>query len=246
MTLGLFDLGFLGGLGAAPSGFDFLDPANIGQPVEGGFFAGLISHTADGNPTHALIVAPSATGATGAGYTLDANLQWADGLVAVPANATLINASSEFDGKANTDLMMSLIANNTYSAGAFPAAQFCKDLSIGGFTDWYLPARWELDIAYFNLKPSTTNNSTAWGTNEYSVPKRAANYTLTNPAQTNASAFVASSGAEAFVSDIHWTSTEINASFAWLLSMSAGTQLNNIGKANTSARRTRAFRRIAL
>jgi hypothetical protein len=35
-----------------------------------------------------------------------------------------------------------------------PAAQFCVNLSIGGFTDWYLPARYELDIAYFNLKPS--------------------------------------------------------------------------------------------
>jgi hypothetical protein len=68
----------------------------------------------------------------------------------------LIGASSDFDGKANTDLMMSLIADSTYSAGAFPAAQFCADLSIGGHTDWYLPARYELDIAYFNLKPSTT------------------------------------------------------------------------------------------
>jgi hypothetical protein len=33
-------------------------PAVIGEPFGGGFFAGYISHTADGNPTHALIVAP--------------------------------------------------------------------------------------------------------------------------------------------------------------------------------------------
>jgi hypothetical protein len=133
-------------------------PVKVGEAYGGGFFAGYISHTADGNPTHALIVAPRATGATGGGYTLTTNPKWADETVDVPAHATLIGASSNFDGKANTDLMMSLIADSTYSAGAFPAAQFCADLSIGGHTDWYLPARYELDIAYFNLKPGTRVN----------------------------------------------------------------------------------------
>ena len=51
-------------------------PAVIGEPWGGGYFAGYISHTADGNPTHALIVAPRETGATGTGYTLTTNLQW--------------------------------------------------------------------------------------------------------------------------------------------------------------------------
>jgi hypothetical protein len=135
-------------------------PVKVGEAYGGGFFAGYISHTADGNPTHALIVAPRAAGATGSGYTLTTNPKWADETVDVPAHATLIGASSNFDGKANTDLMMSLIADSTYSAGAFPAAQFCADLSIGGHTDWYLPARYELDIAYFNLKPGTGGNNT--------------------------------------------------------------------------------------
>jgi hypothetical protein len=53
-----------------------LIPAVIGEAWGGGYFAGYISHTADGNPTHALIVAPRATGATGTGYTLTTNLQW--------------------------------------------------------------------------------------------------------------------------------------------------------------------------
>jgi hypothetical protein len=53
-------------------------PAVIGEPFGGGFFAGYISHTADGNPTHALIVAPRETGATGTGYTLTTNPKWAD------------------------------------------------------------------------------------------------------------------------------------------------------------------------
>jgi hypothetical protein len=219
-------------------------PAVIGEPFGGGFFTGYISHTADGNPTHALIVAPSATGATGTGYTLTTNPKWADETVAVPANATLIGASSAFDGKVNTDLMMSLIAAGTYSAGAFPAAQFCADLSIGGFTDWYLPARWELDIAYFNLKPSTANNTTSSGTNDYSVPKRTANYTLTYPQQTYVTAFNTST--EAFVADFHWSSTENNATSAWNLNFNIGNLTNFQSTKAITTRRVRAFRRIAL
>jgi hypothetical protein len=44
-----------------------------------------------------------------------------------------------------------------------PLLSFASDLSIGGFTDWYLPARYELDIAYFNLKPGTTANNAQAG-----------------------------------------------------------------------------------
>jgi hypothetical protein len=216
-------------------------PAVIGEPFGGGFFAGYISHTADGNPTHALIVAPQADGATGTGYTLTTNLKWADQDVAVPASSTLIDASNVFDGKVNTDLMISLITNGTYSAGAFPAAQFCADLSIGGFTDWYLPARWELDIAYFNLKPSTATNNRIWGTNDYSVPKRTANYTFVYPQQTYVTAFNTST--EAFVVAPHWSSTEDVATSAWRLGLGVGIQLND---AKTNLSRVRAFRRIAL
>jgi hypothetical protein len=217
-------------------------PAVIGEPFGGGFFAGYISHTADGNPTHALIVAPRADGATGTGYTLTTNPKWADETVGVPAHATLIGASSNFDGKANTDLMMSLIANSTYSAGAFPAAQFCVDLSIGGHTDWYLPARYELDIAYFNLKPGTGGNDTNWGSNIYSVPRRNNNYTTTYPAQTALTPF--NTSAEAFVADNHWASTEGTATSAWALNLTSGFQ--NVNLKTVTTRRVRAFRKLAL
>jgi hypothetical protein len=224
-------------------------PAVIGEEFGGGYFAGYISHTADGNPTHALIVAPRGgvePGATGTGYTLTTSYKWADQDVAVPASSTLIGASSTFDGKVNTDLMMSLIAAGTYSAGAFPAAQFCADLSIGGFTDWYFPARFELDIAYFNLKPSTGTNtiSGTTGVNDYSVPKRTANYTLMYPAQTYASAFIATSGAEAFEAGLHWSSTEINSTQASRFDYLSGTQAGSAKTAGTL--RVRAFRRIPL
>jgi hypothetical protein len=218
-------------------------PAVIGEPFGGGFFAGYISHTADGNPTHALIVAPRETGATGTGYTLTTNPKWADETVAVPAHSTLIGANNVFDGKANTDLMMSLIADSTYSAGAFPAAQFCVDLSIGGFTDWYLPARFELDIAYFNLKPSTTANNTGWGSNIYSVPKRDNNNTANYPQQTYVTAF--NTSAEAFVAEAHWSSTESGATSAWGLVLSSGIQQVGTSKTN-NLRRVRAVRKLAL
>jgi len=244
MFFGLNDVAFLAAASAAAGpGFDFLDPANIGQPAEGGFFAGLISHTADSNPTHALIVAPRATGATGGGYTLTTNPKWANETVAAPAHNVLIGASSAFDGKVNTDLMMSLIANNTYSAGAFPAAQFCADLSIEGFNDWYLPARWELDIAYFHLKPTTESNNTGWGDNPYSVPRRDSKYTAGDPPQTSITAFQTSQ-AQAFVADNHWSSTEFSAGNAWNLLLGTGGQ-GSLAKTFT-IRRVRAFRKLAL
>jgi hypothetical protein len=219
-------------------------PVNIGDELGGGYFAGYISHTADGVPTHALIVAPRATGATGTGYTLTTNPKWADETVAVPAHATLIGASSAFDGKVNTDLMMSLIADETYSAGAFPAAQFCADLSIGGFTDWYLPSRFELDIAYFNLKPVTQVNDTNWGANIYSMPRRPSNNSRNFPIQTNLTAFN-SAAQQAFVADTHWSSTETNAIDVCFLNLLSGNQFINTNKTNTN-RRVRAFRKLAL
>jgi hypothetical protein len=66
--------------------------------------------------------------------------------------------------QANTDLPMSLLADSAHSAGAFTLLlNSALDLSIGGHTDWYLPARYELDIAYFNLKPGTRVNDTQAG-----------------------------------------------------------------------------------
>jgi len=196
----------------------------IGDAYEGGFFAGYISHTANGVATHALIVAPASTGATGTGYTITTNLQWQS------TNSTT-SATSPFDGDANT----ALIINS-------PAANFCTGLSVGGYSDWYLPARYELDVAYYNLKPTTTSNSTLWGINDYSVPKRTINNTAGNPAQTSIATFQ-SGGAEAFAAATHWSSTEFSLGNTWNLSFSAGNQ-DDGNKANLFP--VRAFRKVAL
>lgn len=286
---------------------------HIGQEVGGGYFAGYISHTADGNPTHALIVAPMATGATGTNYTLTtspayaANANAPDGVnysttllgatftgsitgttlnvasgltgkvrpgctitgTGVAVGTTVISqidgttngignytvsisqalgsraltaGTSEFDGVANGTLFKDI--DNTVGSGStiFPAANFCEARSIGGFTDWYLPSRYELDIAYFNLKPGTTSNLTIVGANLYSVPQRPLNNTALSPSQTPISLF--NTSAERFFPNSHWASTEGTATGAYVLDFDNGNINANVFK--TTPVRTRAFRRIAL
>jgi len=208
--------------GASKSGV----PA-IGAAYQGGFFAGYISHTANGVATHALIVAPAATGATGTGYTLTTDKQWKT------TNTTTAGTTSSFDGAANSANM-----NNA----SHPAAEFCETLSIGGYSDWYLPARYELEIAYYNLKPTTDSNNTSYGINAYSVPARGSNYTAGTPAQTTVTAFQ-TGNSEAFVAGTHWSSTEDSSTLAWRLSFANGLQANGT---KDGSNRVRAFRKLAL
>jgi hypothetical protein len=144
--------------------------------------------------------------------------------------------------QANTDLPMSLLADSAYSAGAFTLLlNSALDLSIGGHTDWYLPARYELDIAYFNLKPGTQVNNTGWGSNIYSVPKRDNNYSPTFPRQSILTPF--NTSAEAFVAGFHWSSTEGSATGGWVLILTNGSQFSSL---KTDRIRVRAFRKLAL
>lgn len=207
-------------------------PAVIGEPWGGGYFAGYISHTADENPTHALIVAPKNT---------EVSLAWALNQNAgngINYSTTTIGtvANGAFDGAANMAVLESIgIAN-------FPSAEACKNLTTGGFADWYLPSRWELDIAYFNLKPSTDANATNWGANNYSVPKRTTGYTSSYPAQTSLTAF-STTAQQGFNAANYWSSTELSGSTAWGIAFNSG---NQFGGGKTTTPRSRAFRRIAL
>ena len=212
-------------------------PVVIGEPWGGGYFAGYISHTADGNPTHALIVAPRATGATGTGYSTTTTYEWKD------TNFTQTSgASSFYDGRANTDAIIAAGIDN------HPAAKYCVNLSIDGFTDWYLPARAELEIAYFNLKPTTASNTTSSTlsiANSYAVPPRvASNYLASYPTQTTVSLF--STSAESFsASSFHWASTQIFIS-SYLGSLVTFSDGNNSYDNHLGKYSVRAFRRIEL
>jgi hypothetical protein len=207
----------------------------IGQAYSGGYFAGYISHTADGVATHALIVAPAATGASGTGYTISTNLRWKT------SQTSTAGTSSSFDGAANTAAMIAAGASN------HPAAKFCDDLTINEFSDWYLPARDELDIAYHNLKPTTNTNNISSGINNYSVPKRTANRTTTDPGQTSVTVFQ-SGNSEAFYTGSgsvgnHLTSTEATSSATRFIDTRTG-ESQTTNKDNLL--QVRAFRKVAI
>jgi hypothetical protein len=196
-------------------------PTVIGQAFGGGFYAGQIGVSSVA--THYLIVGPIASA--------QSNLAWKN------ANTAASGADSDIDGPQNTADMVA-DGNST----VYPCAHFCNDLSTGGQTDWYMPAKNELEVCYYNLKPTTTANFTGVGINPNAVPARASNYTSGDPAQTSATDF-RDTGAEDFVANYYWSSTELIASNAKIQTFDYGGQSTNY---KTFSSRVRAVRRIAV
>ena len=196
-------------------------PSVIGQAFGGGFYAGQIGVSSVA--THYLIVGPISSA--------QSTLQWKN------ARTGTTGADSVIDGVQNT---ADMVADG--NATVYPAAHFCNNLSTGGQTDWYMPARNEVEICYYNLKPTTQLNNTGWGTNANAVPARAINYTSGTPAQTSATDFK-DTGAEDFVNTNYWTSTEYATSTnaAWGKGFGIGGE-SYLYK--DTAYRTRAIRRI--
>jgi hypothetical protein len=207
-------LAFVGGRAIAPI------PA-IGAAYGGGFFAGQISTAGNGVADYNLVIGPVASAQNLA-------KQWKT------ANTSTSGTSSVIDGPANSAAM-----NNA----SHPAAQFCEGLTIGGFSDWYMPAKNELEICYYNLKPTTTSNNTSSGTNTNAVPSRGGNYSAGTPAQTAVTDFK-TGNAEAFASDNYWASTEASSTNAWRQSFITGNQ--DSGNSKTDNNAVRAVRRVAV
>jgi hypothetical protein len=150
---------------------------------EGGFYAGRIRID---EREYALMVAPKADGEHKPAVW---HSKYTD----------IAGAKSWYDGLTNTRAM---------AEGGSKLAAWALALSIGGFTDWYLPAVDELEIVYRTFKPTTDTNS-QWGRsgiNLSAVPP-AWPYALDLPKQTGIEAFRAG-GAEAFEADGYWTSTQ--------------------------------------
>lgn len=207
-------LSFFGGGGGLPV---------IGSAYAGGFFAGQIGVA--GVPTHNLVI-----GSKSAAQTI---LAWKN------ANTATVGADSDIDGPQNTADMVAA-GNST----VYPAAHFCNNLSTGGQTDWYMPAKNELEVCYFNLKPDTTSNNTGGsGVNANAIPARASGYTSGTPAQTSAADFQVTTGAEAFSLSYYWSSTEFSATYGTMQTFVEGTQ---VGYGKTSSYRVRAIRRVAV
>jgi hypothetical protein len=208
--------------GLWPTAGNQAPPTVIGQAYGGGFYAGQIG--VSGTATHYLVVGPIASA--------QSTLQWKN------ADTATAGADSDINGPQNTADMVA-DGNST----VYPCAHFCNDLVIGGQTDWYMPAKNELEVCYYNLKPTTDSNNTSSGTNINAVPSRGSNYTSGTPAQTTAADFK-NTGTEDFESALYWSSTELDSSNARVQNFIYGYQY---GKAKTNTnRRVRAIRRVAV
>jgi hypothetical protein len=233
----------------------------IGASYGGGYYAGQIklkagqydyetATTLAADKTYNLIIAPRATGQYGGDSPT--NVQYKTTASGdVDTIATLLN-----DGRYITE---------TYNDADHPAFQWAAALNIGGYTDWYIPARDEIEILYRAFKPDTSTNTTAgdrppvdgpaansstddpdmnYGTNLNSVPMGSA-YTAVNPAQTTISAFQTGGSEALSTASLYWSATEKASDpfYAWRFAFSTGGF--NTGSYKTGGNYVRAVRRVA-
>ena len=199
-----------------------MPPSVIGQAYGGGFYAGQIG--VSGVATHYLVIGPVSS-------AQNSSIQYKN------ANTATTGADSDIDGPQNT---ADIVADG--NATVYPAGHFCNDLVIGGYSDWYMPSKNELEVCYYNLKPGTTSNNTSSGINPNAVPARASNYTAGTPAQTSVTDFK-DTGAEDFALDLYWSSTEFSATNAWFQNFNTGNQSNST---KNNYFHVRAIRRVAV
>ena len=200
-------------------------PTTIGQAFGGGFYAGQIAVGGGGVATHYLIVSPKASGE-------NASRTWG-------TSGVTTGFTSLINGPANS-------AGEAALGAAYQAATFCEGLTIGGYSDWYLPATNELEVLYYFLKPTTTANATGSGPNANAVSPEpiSTNYTSGLPAQTSAGIGFRTGETNAFASASYWSSTEgFAAVFSLAQSFDNGFQTTD---SKNSSYYVRAVRRIPI
>ena len=171
-------------------------PLTSGQQIEGGYFAGIIHINGQ---KFGIVVSPKEG-------DMD-DQQWGE------LDQEIEGTRSFFDGQANTQAMA--------DAGS-ELAKAIQALNINGHTDWYLPARDELELVYRNLKPTKDENFRLSGDNPSSAPAAYA-YSLETPAQTPVTDFQ-EGGEHAMVRAWYWSSTQSSAYTAWSQDFEAGYQ----------------------
>lgn len=139
---------------ACPNVGDVCDDGNAGNDPDPKF-AGFLSYN-DSNSVDA--------GKCKALYVTQANQSTSSKWKTSTGNDDIASDSIE-DGKLND--------GQVPNSSTFPAFKLCKDLTDGGYTDWYLPARTELDLLWINQSAiggfSSSIYWTSWeGTNSVS------------------------------------------------------------------------------
>jgi hypothetical protein len=191
---------------ASATSSSYLITLSIGQAYGGGFYGGKINVS---GTQYYLIVAPKASGEGG-------------GIAWNPSTWTDFGITSAINGPTNSASLAALNFNNQ-------VATVCEGLTIGGYSDWYLPAINELEVLYYFLKPSTTANITSVGSNANAVSPEpiSTNHTSGSPAQTSAGIGFRAGETNAFNLYYYWSSTESSYSSAWFHDFIDGNQIAN-------------------
>ena len=160
----------------------------------------------------------------------------------------------------------SMIALNTDTI-IYPLAKWILDTNatgINGYSDWYIPARDELELIWRNLKPITNVNSAGaratsaitynrdanistlgqQGTNDNSIPT-GVEYTSDIPAQTSVVVF-RTGGIEAMQNAVYWSSSEFSSITAWYQYFLTSLPGYQYGYIKNASYRARAVRRSIL
>jgi hypothetical protein len=176
----------------------------LGQSFGGGYFAGTFSTNANGTATHYLVVAPRSAGDH---YSKQfKTFQDTNGAISSSLKQSVIDGPTTRTALLGPTYGGTNTGDETAGKG-HPGLEYAANNFTGGYSDWYIPAKSELEMLYYNFKPTTVDNRTlGWNAsysnpqdtpredsgshgNRYAVPQRTSGYASQNPAQTSLTAF---------------------------------------------------------